>query len=101
MTAKDFIAIADVLAGQWAVESTREAKLAVWTTTLSMADLCAKGNSRFDRERFYAAVFGTKDHFAARDSALRSLPAHVAATQPTRRESAYDRRERELGRFNG
>ena len=84
MSRKDFIAIADVLAGQWAVETSREAKLCVWTTTLSMADMCARGNERFDREKFYAAVFGTADHFAARDSALRALPAAIQAKQPTR-----------------
>ena len=100
MTSKDFIAIADVLAGQWACNHTREAKLSIWATTLSLADMCARSNDRFDRDKFYAAVFGTSDHFDARASALISLPAAVQATQPTKpgyRESAYDRSRARYG----
>ncbi len=64
MSRKHYRAIGGVLAGSWACEPTMQ----VWKVTLSIADVFAQDNPRFDRARFYEFVFGTRDHFAARDS---------------------------------
>ena len=61
MTRKDFNAIADVLQAQWSIASGFDAKVSVWETTLSIADVFAQSNYRFDRARFYVAVFGVGD----------------------------------------
>jgi hypothetical protein len=63
MTQKDYIKIAADLAGAYAMDKTG----AIWCLTLSLADTFAQDNPRFDRSKFYAAVMGTSDHFAARD----------------------------------
>lgn len=55
MSRKDFIAIAEILAGDFATATPAE-KGKVWCITLSLADYFAKVNPRFDRARFYAAV---------------------------------------------
>lgn len=62
MSRKDYIAIGDVLAGQWATTKSG----AIWAATLSIADVFKADNERFDRTRFYYHVFG-KTHFAARE----------------------------------
>jgi hypothetical protein len=67
MTQKHFIALAATLAAAFST-GTVEVKLAIWSLTLSQADVCAQANDNFNRDRFYAAVFGTSDHFAIRDA---------------------------------
>lgn len=66
MSRKDYIAIGNVLAGQWAISSPRE-KGVVWCITLSIADVFAQDNERFDRAKFYDYVLGTPDQFKARN----------------------------------
>ena len=63
MTARDYAKIAATLAPSFANDKTG----AIWCLTLSLADTFAQDNPRFDRARFYKAVMGTSDHFAARD----------------------------------
>ena len=58
MTRKDFEKIAGVLSGSWHLAPNGDAAKTVWLTTLSMADVLAQSNPRFDRDRFYVAVFG-------------------------------------------
>jgi hypothetical protein len=55
MSRKDFEAIAAVLAGDMACSTPAE-RWRVQCITLSLADVCAKSNPRFDRERFYVAA---------------------------------------------
>lgn len=76
MSRKDYVAFAFVLAGQWACKTSREELLTVWDTTVSLATVLEADNERFDRGRFYHAVFGT-DQWAARNKALEALPAAV------------------------
>ena len=57
MTSKDFIAIANILAGDYATASPAE-RGKVLVITLSLADYFASVNENFDRSKFYAAVFG-------------------------------------------
>lgn len=76
MTKQHFTDIAAILAGQFA-EATPEEKLALWKTTLSLADYFKRINPRFDRVRFYLAVFGTVDHFSVRDKAVRDHNAKM------------------------
>lgn len=64
MSKKDFIAIAAILAGDFATATAAE-KGKVWCLTLSLADYFASSNSRFDRSKFYSAVLGTADHYSA------------------------------------
>ena len=66
MSSRDYIAIGGVLAGAWGVGSPRERGV-VWKVTLGIADKFKQDNVRFDREKFYDYVFGTRDHFKARD----------------------------------
>jgi len=79
MTRKHFTAIANILAGQFASASSPAEKLAIWTTTLSLAQYFKSENSNFSYDRFYLAVFGTEDHFAVRDAAVRANNNYVAA----------------------
>lgn len=78
MSRKDYIAIGGVLAGSWATATPAE-KGIIWVTTLSIADVFARDNPRFDRSKFYAYVLGDSNHFAARDRALAAATA--AATE--------------------
>jgi len=64
MSSKDYIAIGNVLRGQWAISEPIE-KGTVWCLTLSIADKFKQDNERFDRVKFYYHVFGT-DQFSAR-----------------------------------
>jgi hypothetical protein len=66
MTRKNYIAIAKILAGQFATAAPAE-KGAIWCLTLSMADYFKQDNANFDRSKFYTAVMGSPDHFAVRD----------------------------------
>lgn len=66
MSKKDFEAIAAILAGDLATATPAEFGK-VFNLTLSLADYFAQSNPRFRRDLFYAAAFGTADHFAARD----------------------------------
>ena len=67
MSRKDYIAIAKILRAQWETANMHDtSKGVIWTTTLSVADVFAQDNVRFDRAKFYEYVFGTSDHFAAR-----------------------------------
>lgn len=68
MHTRDYEAIGSVLAGEFAICNDKVAKRSIWRVTLSIADKFAQDNDRFDREKFYTYVFGTKDHFAVRDS---------------------------------
>lgn len=61
MSRKDYVAIGDVLAGQWATTHSE----AIWKVTLSIADVFKRDNERFDRVRFYYYVFG-KNQYTAR-----------------------------------
>jgi hypothetical protein len=63
MSTKDFNAIAAILAGSFANDRTG----AIWCLTLSLADYFQSVNPNFNRGKFYAAVMGDSDHFAARD----------------------------------
>ncbi len=58
MSRKDYNAIANVLAGDFAT-ATLSQREKVRAIVLSLADVFAKDNPRFQRDRFYAAVFGT------------------------------------------
>lgn len=60
LSRKNYVAFAGILAGDYA-SSDREGKLALFRATLSLADYFAGDNPRFDRQRFYAAVFGSSD----------------------------------------
>jgi hypothetical protein len=72
MTKKDYIAIAGILAAQFAVATPAE-KGPIWALTLSMADYFATEGARFDRSKFYTAVLGSPDHFQVRDDFMREL----------------------------
>ena len=74
MSRKDFIAIARILAGDFATATPAE-KGKVWAITLSLADYFASANPRFDRARFYAAVLGDSDPLAVRDK-FQKITAH-------------------------
>ena len=65
MSRKDYLAIGGVLAGSWATATPAE-KGIIWVTTLSIADVFARDNDRFDRSKFYEYVLGTPDHFSVR-----------------------------------
>lgn len=73
MTRKDFEKMADLLAVEYSIAQPGEARLAVWRTVLSMADVCAQSNERFDRDRFYGVVFGTLDIWSIRDENIRTV----------------------------
>lgn len=62
MTIAETNAIANVLAGDFATANAVE-KGKVWVIVLSLADVCGKHCAEFVRSDFYAAVFGTSDHF--------------------------------------
>lgn len=65
MTRKDYVAIGSVLAGSFACATDAE-KSIVWRSTLSIADVFAADNPRFDRARFYTFVLGNPDPFVTR-----------------------------------
>jgi hypothetical protein len=65
MSRKDYIAIGGVLAGSWACAKPTE-KGIIWVTTLSIADVFARDNERFNRSKFYEYVLGTSDHMSVR-----------------------------------
>lgn len=71
MSRKDYLAIGGVLRGSFAV-ATPAAKGIVWCTTLSIADVFAADNPRFDRGRFYAYVLGDPDPYVSRPERLAS-----------------------------
>ena len=55
MTKRDYIAVAAILRGD--IESqTPKCKLALQNTGRSLADMFARDNHRFDRDRFYIAA---------------------------------------------
>jgi len=56
MTAKDYRAIAAILAGDLATAANEGERLKVRGIALSLADYFAQTNARFDRTTFYAAV---------------------------------------------
>lgn len=57
MTARNYNAVADILAGELAVHRHNElATQVVRNITYSLADYYARTNPRFDRAHFYAAV---------------------------------------------
>lgn len=58
MHKSNYIAIARILAGDFAIASPA-GKSALFRTTLSLADFFLRENPNFRREQFYAAVFGT------------------------------------------
>jgi len=69
---RDYKAIGEVLAGEYAQAGTMQVKSAIWCATLSIADKMLKAEpNNFNRSEFYAIVFGTPDHFAARDEFTR------------------------------
>lgn len=67
MSKKNFIEIARILAGDFAISTPLEQRR-VWALTLSLADYFARENSGFDRDKFYLAVFGNADQFEVRDT---------------------------------
>ncbi len=67
MSCKDYKAIGAVLAGSFACAAPSE-KGIIWTSTLSIADVFAADNPRFDRARFYSFVLGDPDPFVSRDA---------------------------------
>jgi hypothetical protein len=73
MTMKDYAKIAATLAPAFAQDKTG----VVWCLTLSLADTFAQDNPRFDRGKFYKAVMGTSDHFAARDEKIGTYGGHL------------------------
>lgn len=52
---KDYVALAEVIAGEVACANTNERVRACSNIARSMADVFKRDNSRFDRARFYAA----------------------------------------------
>lgn len=67
MGTKDYLAIGGVLAGEWNQTTSPIKRGVIWTLTLSIADKFAQDNDRFNRRKFYEYVFGTADHFGARN----------------------------------
>jgi len=55
MTRKNFDAIANMLAGELACSTPAE-RWRVECIALSLADICAKDNPRFDRDKFYTTA---------------------------------------------
>jgi hypothetical protein len=53
---RTFQAVADVLAGELATAANPQERRLVRNITLSLADVFAQQNRRFDRQRFYDAV---------------------------------------------
>ena len=62
MTKKDYIDVASVLAGDFAVAGPGE-KRVVRNIALSLADKFTQANGRFDRAKFYTAVGLTSDGY--------------------------------------
>jgi hypothetical protein len=89
MYRKNYRDIAGVLAGEFACATPSE-KLVLWRTTLSLADVLKQDNIRFDRAKFYEAVFGDSDHFAVRDKAVRE--ANKQARQRISPHTCYPER---------
>lgn len=59
MTRKDYIKVADMLAGEFALarhDNTVGAVAALRNVTFGIADIFAQDNPRFDRQRFYTAA---------------------------------------------
>ena len=70
MTKRNFEAIANILAGDYAI-STPIQRQRVFGITLSLADYFLRENPNFDRSKFYAAVFGESNpHLVAADFSL-------------------------------
>ena len=66
---RDYMAIAGSLAAQFSVAQGVDAKISIWCATLNIADnMLAAEPHNFNRNDFYFLVFGTRDHFAARDA---------------------------------
>ena len=57
MSRKHYIQVAKVLAAEYAI-SGPTAKIAVRNIAYSLADAFCQDDARFDRQRFYDAVFG-------------------------------------------
>jgi hypothetical protein len=83
---RDYMAIAGSLAAQFSVAQGVDAKISIWCATLNIADnMLAHEPRNFNRNDFYFLVFGTRDHFAARDEIYRahansaSIPAWMKA----------------------
>jgi hypothetical protein len=56
VTAKDYRAIAAILAGDLATSTNEETRLKVRAIALSLADYFARNNARFNRQQFYETV---------------------------------------------
>ena len=63
MTRRDYVKVANMLAGELAMAKTSADSAVRWAKirqvvriTYSMADIFAQDNSNFDRQRFYDAV---------------------------------------------
>lgn len=56
MSRKHYVEVAAILAGDLATASNEGERNKVRGIALSLADMFKRDNSRFDRERFYAAV---------------------------------------------
>jgi hypothetical protein len=58
MSRKNYVKMAGILAGDFACADAK-GKAAIFRVTLSLADYFQSDNPRFDRSKFYTAVFGT------------------------------------------
>lgn len=63
MTRKDYVALAEAIKGEFPVEITNSellrTRIADWRGMVAaIANVCARDNSRFDRERFERACEG-------------------------------------------
>lgn len=56
MTRQHYVKVAGILAGDLATCTTEQERRKVRGIALSLADMFAQDNSRFDRSRFYTAV---------------------------------------------
>lgn len=63
MTRKHYRRIADILTVEFANASSRAERLTVRNITYLLADIMKQDNPRFDRDRFYNAVFNGQDRF--------------------------------------
>jgi hypothetical protein len=89
MHRKNYKEIAAVLAGEFH-SSDPNGKASVWKITLSLADVFKQDNIRFDRSRFYEAVFGDSDHLAVRDKFTLESKRSRASEQPRYRPSPHN-----------
>lgn len=80
---RDYKAIAEVLAGEYALANTMQVKSALWCATLSIADKMLQAEpTNFNRSDFYFIVFGTRDHFEARDKFTRQWANENETPEP-------------------